>query len=75
MHEWIVCITLRLVEAQGLLEGQIDLGSTDVQGVIACNHRGSVGGGRSWKTALGFPRTGGRVLCVHGSVSVHGLWR
>jgi hypothetical protein len=33
------------------------------------------GGGRSLKTVLGFPRTGGRGLCVHGSVSVHGLWR
>jgi hypothetical protein len=32
------------------------------------------GGGRSWITVLGYPRTGGRVLCVHGSVSVHGLW-
>jgi hypothetical protein len=31
------------------------------------------GGGRSWKTVCGFPRTGGRVLCVHGSGSVHGL--
>ena len=31
------------------------------------------GGGRLWKTVLGFPRSGGRVLCVHGSVSVHGL--
>ena len=31
------------------------------------------GGGRLWITVGGFPRTGGRVLCVHGAVSVHGL--
>jgi hypothetical protein len=27
-----------------------------------------------WKTVFGFPRTGGRVLGVHGSGSVHSLW-
>ena len=31
------------------------------------------GGGRLWETVRGFPRTGGRVLGVHGSGSVHGL--
>src|SRR5688500_10491711 len=32
------------------------------------------GGGRSWITVGGYPRTGGRALCVHGAGSVHGLF-
>jgi hypothetical protein len=27
-----------------------------------------------WITVGGYPRTGGRVLCVHGAGSVHGLF-
>jgi HTH-like domain len=40
---------------------------------VLSDHRPDAGGGRSWKTVRGFPRTGGRVLGVHGSGSVHGL--
>src|SRR5713101_2568596 len=41
--------------------------------VLLSDQENDDGGGRSWKTVRGFPRTGGRVLCVHGSGSVHGL--